>query len=224
MTDGTANGEGGTLPERREFFKDIYRSAGGDAGRIPWADLAAKAVLHEWLVKNPGDGKRTAIDIGCGLGDNAEALAAAGYETTAFDLSEHAIGWARKRFPGSPVDYTVADLFDLPERWKGAFDLVNECYTLQSLSPGMLAETAAAIASLVRPGGTLLVYARWRADGAEVNGPPWPLEESKLHVFADLGFTLQSEDRFTVERPGRKIPHSFAVWRKPPIVGPDETI
>lgn len=214
MTDDARDREGETLPERREFFKDIYRRAGGDAGQIPWADLAAKAVLHEWLVKNPGHGEQSAIDIACGLGDNAEALAEAGYETTAFDLSEHAISWAQKRFPDSPVSYTTADLFALPEEWNGAFDLVNECYTLQSLSPDMLQETAAAVASLVKPGGTLLVYARWREDGAEVNGPPWPLEKSKLHVFSGLGFDLLSEDLFSVSRPGRDVPHSFAVWRK----------
>lgn len=206
--------EGESLPERRGFFKDIYRRADGDPGKVPWADLAAKATLHEWLVKNPGNGKLSAIDVACGLGDNAEALAAAGYRTTAFDLSDHAIRWAQKRFPDSPVQYAAADLFDLPEEWRGTFDLVNECYTLQSLSPDMLEETAAAIASLVRPGGTLLVYARWREDGAEVNGPPWPLEKSKLHVFEDLGFALQSEVFLTVDRPGRKVPHSFAVWHR----------
>jgi SAM-dependent methyltransferase len=214
MTDGADDREGETLPERREFFKDIYRRAGGDAGQIPWADLTAKAVLHEWLVKNPGNGRLTAIDIACGLGDNAEALADAGYQTTAFDLSEHAINWARKRFPDSAVSYTTADLFALPEEWKGAFDLVNECYTLQSLSPDMLRETAAAVASLVRPGGTLLVYARWREDGAEASGPPWPLEKSNLHVFSELGFDLADEKLFFVKKPGREIPHSFAVWRK----------
>lgn len=214
MTGETENREGETLSERRSFFKDIYRRAHGDPGQIPWADLKAKATLHEWLVKHPGNGKLSAVDIACGLGDNAEALAAAGYKTTAFDLSEHAIRWAQKRFPDSMVDYMTADLFALPEDWKGAFDLVNECYTLQSLAPDMLEETAAAVASLVRPGGTLLVYARWRDDGAAVDGPPWPLEQSRLHVFEHLGFTLQDEDRFTLDRPGRKVPHSFAVWRK----------
>jgi len=214
MNDEAKDREGETLPERRSFFKDIYRRAEGDPGQIPWADLAAKATLHEWLVKHPGNGKLSAIDIACGLGDNAEALAEAGYETTAFDLSDHAIRWAQKRFPDSPVRYTTADLFHLQEDWQGSFDLVNECYTLQSLSPDMLEDTARAVASLVKPGGTLLVYARWREDGAEVSGPPWPLEKSKLHVFQGLGFTLESEDLFTLDRPGRKVPHSFAVWRK----------
>ena len=182
---------------------------------VPWADLAAKAKLNLWLTDHKGDGERTAIDVACGLGDNAEALARAGYRTTGFDLSEHAIDWAQKRFPDTTVHYTTADLFHLPAEWNEAFDLVNECYTLQSMSPSMLDETAAAVASLVKPGGRLLVYARWREDGAEANGPPWPLEKSRLAVFADLGFTLEHEDLFTVDRPGRKIPHCFAVWRKP---------
>lgn len=213
MTGKGPQTEGSSLAERRDFFKDIYRRAGGDPGQVPWAELAAKAKLNAWLVRHPGEG-RSAIDVACGLGDNAEALAKAGYETTAFDLSDHAIRWARKRFPDSSVHYEAADLFALPAEWRGAFDLVNECYTLQSLAPEMLTETARAIGDLVCPGGALLVYARWRADGAETNGPPWPLEESRLHVFAELGFVLESEDRFTLERPGRSIPHSFAVWRR----------
>ena len=203
-----------TAPERKAFFKDVYRRAEGDPGMVPWADLAAKATLHEWLVKHPGDAKLSSIDVACGLGDNAEALAEAGYVTTAFDLSEHAIAWAKKRFPDSPVDYTTGDLFNLPEAWRGAFDLVNECYTLQSLPPDMLDETAAAVAGLVAPGGTLLVYTRWREDGAEVNGPPWPLERKRLHVFAGLGFELADEEFFFLKKHARQIPHCFAVWKK----------
>lgn len=212
--DALESGSLHTAPERKAFFKDIYRRAEGDPGMVPWADLAAKAKLNEWLVKHRGGGTLTAIDVACGLGDNAEALAHAGYITSAFDLSSHAVDWAKKRFPDSRVHYEPADLFALPERWKGAFDLVNECYTLQSMSPDMLPETAAAVASLVKPGGMLLVYARWREDGAEVNGPPWPLEKSALHVFERLGFTLEHEEMFTVNRHGRAIPHSFAAWRK----------
>lgn len=212
--DALEEGSSHTAPERKAFFKDVYRRAEGDPGMVPWADLKAKATLHEWLVKHPANGDLSAVDIACGLGDNAEALAEAGYVTTAFDLSDHAIRWAQKRFPDSPVTYTTADLFELPQEWRGAFDLVNECYTLQSLSPDMLDETAGAVASLVKPGGRLLVYARWREDGAEASGPPWPLEKSRLHVFAGLGFELEEEDLFTLDRPGRKVPHSFAVWRK----------
>lgn len=208
-------------PERKAFFNDVYARAEGDAAFVPWADLKPKEQLVQWLGKNGGISSAntssaipSAIDIACGLGDNAEAIAGAGYETTAFDLSADAIAWAEKRFPESPVNYRQADLFAPPEEWLGNFDLVHECFTLQALPPEMLEQTAAAVASLVAPGGDLLVYTRWRADGAEVEGPPWPLEESRLDCFAPLGFERISETRFVVERPGRTIPHAFTHWRR----------
>ena len=208
-------------PERKAFFNDVYARAGGDAAFVPWADLKPKEQLVQWLEENTGinpaktsSGIPSATDIACGLGDNAEAIAAAGYETTAFDLSADAISWAKRRFPQSAVNYRQADLFAPPSEWLGNFDLVHECFTLQALPPEMLGQTAAAVASLVAPGGDLLVYTRWRPDGAPVEGPPWPLEESRLDCFAPLGFERIGETRFVVERPGRTIPHAFTHWRR----------
>ena len=170
--------------------------------------------LDQWLAGNPAHSGR-AIDIGCGLGDNAEALAAAGYTTTAFDFSPKAIDWARERFPDSPVAYHVADLFDLPDEWRGSFDLVHECYTLQSIPPETLDKSVPAIASLVAAGGTLLVYTRVRADGSAVEGPPWPLENSIALSFYRHGLECIHKEEFELERPDRSIPHLFMVWRRP---------
>lgn len=198
---------------RGEFFDAVYQRAAGDAAAVPWADLKPKDKLLQWLGKNSGFGL-SALDIACGLGDNAEALAANGYETTAFDLSPDAIQWARKRFPQSRVNYLAADLFSPPEGWHGNFDLVHECYTLQSLPPDNLQKMAAMIASFVRPGGTLLVYARVRADGAPADGPPWPLEMARTEVFNTLGFRLADRNLFELKRPDRQIPHVFDVWKR----------
>jgi len=204
-------------PERQQFFNAVYAQASGDAAFVPWADLKAKDQLEQWLEKNGGitsSSTLTAMDVACGLGDNAEALASAGYDTTAFDLAADAIDWARKRFPQTAVSYTQADLFNLPEAWSGAFDLVHECYTLQALPPEMVGKTAAAIASLCKPGGTLLVFTRVRPDGTRTDGPPWPLEETATKIFADLGFELVNETRFENEKRGQSIPHVFAEWKK----------
>lgn len=202
-------------PERKRFFTDVYAQADGNPAMVPWADLEPKPELTEWLAAHPGDGSATAIDVGCGLGDNAAALAEAGYVATGFDLSSDAVDWARRRFSQLSVRFVAADLFALPPEWAGAFDVVHECYTLQALPPEMLDRTAAAIASLVRPGGALLVYARCREDGAPVSGPPWPLEHSRLNVFAGLGFVLEHDRLFATQRGERFVPHSFAVWRRP---------
>jgi 2-polyprenyl-3-methyl-5-hydroxy-6-metoxy-1,4-benzoquinol methylase len=203
-----------SLPEREKFFQDVYNNAEGDAAAVPWADLAAKEKLANWLEENP-DHEGRAIDVGCGLGDNAEALSQAWYETIGFDFSPKAISWAKERFPESDVTYRQMDLFDLPQEWLGQFDLVHECYTLQSIPPETLEKSIPAVASLVAPNGILLVYTRIRDDGAEVEGPPWPLEESKVISFADHGLELVSREDFILERPDRKIPHSFIVWRRP---------
>ncbi len=200
-------------PERTSFFEQVYDMADNDAAAIPWADLEPKEEIADWLTNNSGVGK-TALDIACGLGDHAEAMAAAGYKTAAFDLSEKAIAWAKDRFPQSRVDYRVANLLELPGPWRTGFDLVNECYTVQSVPPPLHARFCETIAGLVNPGGVLLVYARTREEGSDHDGPPWPLMPSEYRAFSQFGLTLVEEQLFNVIRPDRDIPHVFSVWEK----------
>lgn len=207
-----ASGDAGA--DRAAFFHQVYARAESDEAAVPWADLAPKAELCEWLSANPGAG-RTAIDIACGLGDNAEAIAEAGYQTTAFDVVPEAVEWAKRRFANSLIDYRVADLFNLPSPWQGSFDLVHECFTLQALPESMLARTTEAIAGLMARGGLLLVYTRWRRDGTPVSGPPFPLEERHLLMPQSFGLCRIEEKRFTIERADRAIPHVFSIWQKP---------
>ena len=100
-------------PYRRAWFEAVYESAGSDAAQIPWADLSPHPLLAAWLAgaPAPAPGAR-ALDIGCGLGDNAAAISAKGWRTTAFDLSPRAIRWAQSRFP--QVGFLAADLFRPP--------------------------------------------------------------------------------------------------------------
>lgn len=203
---------------REAFFETVYENADGDAAMVPWADLAAKDRLTQWLEANslPHDApKARAVDVGCGLGDNAEALASAGYQTLGFDFSPKAINWAKQRFSHSAVEYAHGDLFNLPQDWLGAFDLVHECYTLQSIPPETLDHSIPAVASLLAPGGTLLVYTRVRNDGEAAEGPPWPLEQSRVMAFKDHGLELVSREDFDLERPDKTIAHAFCVWRRP---------
>ncbi|NRG18934.1 class I SAM-dependent methyltransferase [Rhizobiales bacterium] len=193
--------------------RDIYAEAGCDATAVPWADLAPKPELIDWLSRNPGQGMR-AIDVACGLGDNAEAISAAGYRTTAFDLSRCAVDWALQRFPETGVEYRQADLLDVPHEWRGAFDLVHECHTIQTLNGKARDKAFSAISDLLAPGGILLVLASLRSEDAQVPGPPWPLTPSELARFAGFGLVHDSERRFSVTWFGREYPQIFQVWRR----------
>ncbi len=204
----------GTVAERSAWFEDVYKGAGGDAAAIPWADLKPKDILVTWLKKNPGNGAR-ALDIACGLGDNAAALAAGGYRVTAFDISTSAIDWAASRFPDAGIEFCTGDLLAPPPDWIEGFDLVHECYTLQSFTGEMRAAGFAAVVRLVKPGGRLVVIARSRDEHQPVDGPPWPLQPSEFAQFEALGLKKLGARIYVVERPGRIIPHRFMVFRKP---------
>jgi 2-polyprenyl-3-methyl-5-hydroxy-6-metoxy-1,4-benzoquinol methylase len=71
--------------------------------------------------------------VGCGLGEDAEFLARLGFATVAFDFAHTAVEAARRRHPGSPVRYQVANLLDPRQEWREAFDLVIESLTVRSL-------------------------------------------------------------------------------------------
>lgn len=196
-------------PYRRDWFEAVYRSAGDDAAQIPWADLAPHPLLAEWLAgaAPPQPGAR-ALDIGCGLGDNAAALAARGFRVTGFDLSPLAIRWAQSRF--AQVEFVAADLFDPPD-WD-AFDLVHECYTLQALPDGPRGEAIGRIARFVRPGGRLVLVARARKDSAAAAGPPWPLARDEVMSFTAHGLTAEAVEELADPTDGKA--HWRAVLRR----------
>ncbi len=186
--------------EPTTWFDALYRGAGGDAARIPWADLRPHPELVSWL-DQAGDltGARV-VCVGCGLGDDAEEVARRGARTTAFDVSVAAVDWCRRRFPGSHVDYRVADLLALPPDWRRSFDLVVEIYTIQSLPLALRERAIAAVSDLVKPGGRAFVVCRGRDDDAPPSGPPWPLSRRELAAFGAAGLREAS----------------FEDWHEPP--------
>ncbi|MHC5653247.1 class I SAM-dependent methyltransferase [Stappia sp.] len=211
--DDLFGAKGGARGDRASWFHAVYETAGRDPAAVPWADLAPKPELVDWLKEHPGEGRR-ALDVACGLGDNAEALAAAGYRTTAFDLAPEAIRWAGERFPQGTVDYRVADLLDPPTDWVGGFDLVHECYTLQALDGDLREAAFPALARLLAPGGRLLVLTRTRGEGMPADGPPWPLTPGELHRFETLGLTRVTFEPYEIRKGARVIAHVRALYRK----------
>ena len=185
------------------WFEKLYAAAAGDPGVIPWADLAANPNLVSWLDAHRPVGRgRSALKVGCGLGDDAEELGQRGYKTTEFDISPTAIAWCGERFPGTAVDYQVHDLFEAPKSWQGRFDLVVESYTLQVLPAQLRPMAIKAIAGFVKPAGTLLVISRGRRPAEAQGKMPWPLTRRELDGFLFHGLTqIVFEDYMDEEDP-----------------------
>ncbi|MEO2004407.1 MAG: class I SAM-dependent methyltransferase, partial [Candidatus Poribacteria bacterium] len=176
------------------WFEPLYRAASGsdDEGTVPWADGAVNANLIPWLSTRdaPSDGLR-ALKIGCGSGDDCEELARVGYGVVGFDIAPTAIDWCHARFADSPVEYTVADLFDAPESWTHAFDFVLESFTLQALPPDARSRAIPHMARFVAPGGMLLVITRGRDADEDPGDFPWPVSRDELDGFVRAGLDVR---------------------------------
>jgi len=142
------------------WFEILYQEGQAGKSTVPWANLCPNPRLLDFGNTHPQQtaGKR-ALTIGSGLGDDAEQLAAWGFGTTAFDISETAIRASRKRFPKTGVEYVAANLLEPP----------SPCVTLSILSlrpthsrfcqPLFRPRAIENIADFLRPGGRLLLIA-----------------------------------------------------------------
>lgn len=176
------------------WFERLYREAAGNHRSVPWADMKPNWRLEQWCMENQIKGEeRTACVVGAGLGDDAEALCAVGFRVTAFDLSETAVAWAKKRYPDTVVTYEVLDLFEAPAKYPQGFDLVFEAYTVQSMPLSLRAASIEALAKLVAPKGSLLLIARLRPNEELPEGPPWPLSLEELAPFDEYLKRLRFE-------------------------------
>ena len=103
--------------------------------------------------------RQRVLEIGCGTGALARAMARRGARVTAIDLSPEMIHVARSRTPGHlAIEYRVADLARIAPR---GFDIAVAVDTLRHLD---LSDALARMASALLPGGILRVvdeHAGW---------------------------------------------------------------
>ena len=197
-----------------DWFDSIYTEAQGDHRAVFWADLEPNPYLLKWLKKSISEHTgRKAIVIGCGVGDDAEALSKVGYEVTAFDISPEAIRLCKNRYPDTRVNYLVADLFDYPSQWVGNFELVFECNTIQVLPGKYRIQARDAMVSLLAPLGHILVSCRSRLKGEQEDDIPLPLDKNELDGFIRCGLTEESFEAYD-DNQEPSIPHFFVSYKK----------
>jgi demethylmenaquinone methyltransferase/2-methoxy-6-polyprenyl-1,4-benzoquinol methylase len=108
-----------------------------------------------------------ALDVCCGTGDVAFALAAAGATVTGFDFSEPMLAVARNRAravaPGASPVFQQGDALNLPFA-DASFDVVTISYGLRNLAD--FDRGVRELARVLRPGGRLLVLDFGKPDNA----------------------------------------------------------
>jgi SAM-dependent methyltransferase len=167
----------------RERWEARYE---GDASAgIPDPDpLLAEALRHA-----PPAGR--AIDLACGRGRHAIALAEAGYEVEAVDISPRALSAARESAQGLEILWQAADLddFGLPESTYAVICCVD--FSDRALSARMVEALA--------PDG-VLVFATCPREHSRFSPPPGEI----LEWFARLEVLVHREDERRIEFIGRR--------------------
>ena len=172
------------------WFDGLYQENKDMHENIPWARQAVNPLLQSYLdEENAHQGK--ALVIGCGLGDDAMALAEAGYAVTAIDVSQTALDLAQARFPNADIDFKKQDIFEYDE----TFDFVFEAFTIQSLPVEFREKMVKAVANTVAKEGILLLVAHKREE--TFDGPPWPLTQDEVDLFKAEGLTELSHEIHT---------------------------
>ena len=141
------------------------------AGRPRWDNGTP---VPELLAIQPR-GTRSALDLGCGTGTNAIALASRGWRVTGVDFSPSAIAAARAKAEaaGVPVRFLVGDVTRLEQIGvRGPFDLVVDVSCYHGLSAQDQRRYAAGARSVTSEGAAVLLFGvervplAWRLIGA----------------------------------------------------------
>jgi len=148
------------------------------------------AIIHQHF-----PGASSILDVSCGIGTQAIALAAQGFSVTASDLSagaiERAKSEAQKR--GQPIAFSVCDMLHAHAHHGAGFDLVISCDNAlpHLLTDNEILAALRQIFSCTRPGGGCLVSIR-----------PYELEKRGQNIFKPYGVRVEGNTRYII----------FQVW------------
>lgn len=189
-------------------FHAIYQ------GVAPWDTGAPQPeVLH--LLEQGALDAGPVLDVGCGTGANAVALAKAGLPVVAIDLVPEAVDLARRRAEthGVAVEWLVGDALDLPENVRGRrFPTLLDSGVFHVFGDADRRHYANALHAVAAPGALLyvIVFSEKEAGG----GGPRRVSRAELEATFSDGWTVQdvAETRYALR--GREARAWRATFRR----------
>ncbi len=143
----------------KEFFTAAYADQ-----KTPW-EIAGEVGAQQLQRLIDREGRenpnlsRRALDVGCGRGGPAIALANSGWSVTGVDFVPEAIEQARSRAEAVAVTFLVGDATDLPAVVSGPFDLFLDVGCFHVLEDQERAAYGRGVTELAAPQATLLMFA-----------------------------------------------------------------
>jgi cyclopropane fatty-acyl-phospholipid synthase-like methyltransferase len=121
------------MSSRKLLFKTFYR-----LGFVPWDGHPLATSLKELIEGDGALAPGTALDLGCGTGDNSIYLAKHGWRVTGVDFIAKAVEKARAKASANNLDinFARADVTKLSSEGVGSnFDLIVDNGCLHGMSP-----------------------------------------------------------------------------------------
>lgn len=172
---------------------------------IPW-DWGLVTDKSKWLEpseecyyyaeKWKREGRKSVLDLGCGLGRHSVFFAKSGFKTTALDLSEDAIRFLKKYQKEQNVDILckVADMEHLPFA-DSAFDAVFAMHSAGHTDTEGMFSTMSEIKRVLKSEGTVFMTL--------CSKETWSFKECELPC-------VDANTRIKTKEPEKGVPHFFA--------------
>ena len=182
-------------------------------GETRWDKGAPSPAMRQYLERHAVRGR--ALVPGCGRGHEVALAVGHGLDATGLDIAPTGIAEARAKYPHLADRFMMGNLFDPPEKLRGAFDVVLEHTCMSALPPPLRADYRRGIDLTLRHGGLLIGV--WYIDpaldpGAE--GPPFPFSVADLTALFAEGYAIVEDYVPDVSFPGREGRERLRVLRR----------
>ncbi|MCX8050650.1 MAG: TPMT family class I SAM-dependent methyltransferase [Chlorobi bacterium] len=199
-----------------QYWSERYRT-----GNTQW-DLGSETPAFVALVERldfpkPSEHFRPRVLVpGCGYGHDALMMAQRGYAVTAVDFAPEPIAYLQRtaHIAGVEIETVCDDVFDLPEQFDNAFDIVLEYTCYCAIAPSRRAEYAGVIARVLKPNG-LLAGLFFPLDDIVRTEPPFTVREDEVrNNFEHAGLVLLSSEIPLESHPARAGRERLMIFRK----------